>query len=75
MGEYKTISVPAEVKERLKEAKGDREWGDFLNDLYDEARRMRGERSFESLADELSEEELEKVAESSEEFRRRFELR
>lgn len=75
MSDYKTISVPAEVKKRLKKAKGEKEWGDFLSDLYDEAKREKRERAFGKLAEKISERELDKVIESSEEFRRRFELR
>lgn len=75
MSEYKTISVPAKVKKRLKEAKGEKEWGDFLSDLYDEARRKKRKRAFGKLAGKISEEELDKVIKSSKEFRRRFELR
>lgn len=75
MSEYKTISVPAEVKKRLKKAKGKKEWGDFLSDLYNEAKREKRKRAFGKLAGKISGEELDKVLESSEEFRRRFELR
>jgi hypothetical protein len=31
---YSTISVPEEVKRILERAKGEREWGPFLLELY-----------------------------------------
>lgn len=75
MGEYKTISVPEKVKRRLEGAKGDKEWGEFLLGLYGEIKRLKGERAFETLSEELSEEELGDILESSKEFREKFELR
>ena len=30
MSKYATISVPVEVKKRLEELKGEKEWGEFL---------------------------------------------
>ncbi len=74
MTTYKTISVPAEVKKKLEEAKDGKEWGDFLEDLYDEAKEKKGKRAFDDLVEELSEDELDKVLESSEEFRKGFEI-
>ncbi len=75
MSEYKTISVPAEVKKELKKAKGDKEWGEFLRDLYKEATEIKKKKSFEKLSNELSEEELENIKKSSKEFRENFKLR
>ncbi len=75
MSKYKTISVPEDVKKELEKAKDDREWGDFLEDLYEEAKEKRCKRAFEELVEELSEEELDKILESSDEFRRGFELK
>jgi len=72
---YVTISVPVEVKKVLEKAKGDKEWGSFLIELYEEVRRLRGESAFKELVEMLSEEELENILESSREFRRRFTLK
>ncbi|MEM0493689.1 MAG: antitoxin VapB family protein [Thermofilum sp.] len=71
---YATISVPAEVKEVLEKAKGDMEWGEFLLKLYLEARRIKRENAFRELAELLSGEDLEAIAQSSEEFRKGFAL-
>ncbi|MEM0094232.1 MAG: antitoxin VapB family protein [Thermofilum sp.] len=71
---YATISVPAEVKKVLEKAKGDMEWGEFLLKLYLEARRIKRENAFRELAELLSGEDLEAIAQSSEEFRKGFAL-
>jgi len=75
MNKYSTISVPVEVKRILEEAKGEEEWGDFLLKLYMEAKRLKAKESFEKLAEKLTEEEIESILKSREEFRKRFELR
>lgn len=75
MAKYATISVPLHVKRVLEEAKGRREWGDFLLDLYSEGKRLRGRRAFEELANMLTDKDLESIVESSREFRERFALR
>ncbi|MEF8832976.1 MAG: antitoxin VapB family protein [Candidatus Thermoplasmatota archaeon] len=75
MSKYKTISVPEDVKRELERAKNGREWGDFLKDLYEEAKEKKSKRAFEELVEGLSKEELDKILESSDEFRRGFELR
>ncbi len=74
MSNYSTISVPGEVKKALERAKGDREWGRFLMDLYAEAENAKRKRAFEKLAESLSEEDLEAIAESIGEFRERFRI-
>ncbi|MEM1909390.1 MAG: antitoxin VapB family protein [Thermofilaceae archaeon] len=71
---YATISVPAEVKEVLEKAKGNMEWGEFLLKLYLEARRIKRENAFRELVELLSGEDLEAIAQSSEEFRKGFAL-
>ena len=75
MAKYATISVPASIKKVLEEAKGRREWGEFLLDLYAEGKRLRSKRAFEELASALTEEDLKAIVESSREFRKRFALR
>ena len=74
MSKYSTISVPGEVKKALERAKGDREWGRFLMDLYAEAENARRSRAFEELAENLTDEDLEAISESSGEFRERFRI-
>nr|MDO8062838.1 hypothetical protein [Candidatus Freyrarchaeum guaymaensis] len=49
--------------------------GGFLLSLYMEAKALKGRRAFEELRETLSEEELDGILSSSEEFRRRFSLR
>lgn len=75
MSRYSTISVPEEVKKVLERAKGEKDWGDFLLDLYTEADRARRIRAFEKLVEKLSEEDLEYVLKSSKEFRESLEFR
>jgi len=75
LAKYATISVPVEVKKVLEEARGRREWGEFLLDLYAEGRRLRSKRAFEELANVLTEADLKMILESSREFRERFAFR
>ncbi len=74
MGKYATISVPVNVKKRLEKAKGDKEWGDFLLELYTERSLLKSKRAFEELASALHPEDLQSMAESSREFREKFTL-
>jgi hypothetical protein len=37
LSNYSTISVPGDVKKTLEEAKGDKDWGSYLLELYAEA--------------------------------------
>jgi len=70
LSKYSTISVPAEVKRVLEEAKGDEEWGEFLLELYARARAH----AFERLTEILTDEELNGIIESSRDFREGFSL-
>lgn len=74
MSKYATISVPVNVKKRLEKAKGDKEWGDFLLELYTERRLLKSKKAFEELAGILTAEDLLSMAESSREFREKFTL-
>ncbi|MCK4482096.1 hypothetical protein KAU55_02635, partial [Candidatus Bathyarchaeota archaeon] len=69
------ISVPAEIKKVLEEAKGENEWGEFLLNLYAEVKRLRSEEAFKKLARTLTDEDLRVIVESSREFRERFAFR
>jgi hypothetical protein len=73
--EYATISVPVEVKKRLEKAKGKKEWGAFLLELYTETRLLKSKKAFQELTETLSVEDLEVIAESSKEFREKFTFR
>ena len=75
MTEYATISVPVEVKRRLEKVKGKKEWGKFLLELYTEAQLLKSKKAFEELVEVLSEEDLETIEESSEEFRENLAFR
>ena len=72
--EYATISVPTDVKKRLEKAKGKKEWGEFLLELYTEGKRLKSKKAFEELTTILTEEDLKTASESSKEFREKFEL-
>jgi len=72
MTKYATISVPAEVKSLLEKAKGDKEWGDFILDLYKETRLLRSKKAFMDLTEIVTEEDLKAMAQSSREFREKF---
>ena len=69
MSKYSTISVQEEVKKVLERAKGEKEWGDFLLDLYNEADRARRTKAFEKLVEKLSDGDLESILKSSTELR------
>lgn len=75
MSKYSTISVPEKVKRVLERAKGKKEWGDFLLDIYTEADRARRIKAFEKLVEMLSDEDLESVVKSSREFREGLKFR
>ena len=75
MSKYSTISVPEEVKKVLERAKGEKDWGGFLLDLYTEADRGRRIKAFEKLMETLSDEDLESVLNSSREFRESLKFR
>jgi predicted CopG family antitoxin len=72
MSKYATISVPTEVKKRLEKGKGDKEWGDFLLELYTERRLLKSKKAFEEVANLLTSEDLKSLTKSSEEFREKF---
>jgi len=75
MGKYSTISVPEDVKAILGKRKGDKEWGEYLIEIYEAAEEERRRRAFEKIREMLTEEDYENMRRSSEEFRERFRLR
>lgn len=75
LSKYATISVPVEVKRRLEELKGEKEWGEFLLNMCTEGQRLKGKKAFDELRKLLTKEDLEVMRESSKEFREKFRLR
>ncbi len=75
MNRYSTISVPEDVKTRLEESKGDREWGEYLLDLVEEIEERRRLEAFRKLRELLTKEDYENMRESSRSFREEFKLR
>ena len=75
MSRYSTISVLREVKELLEREKGDKDWSNFLLELYRETRASKSRSAFERLRQLLTEEDLNSIERSSGEFREGFELR
>jgi predicted CopG family antitoxin len=75
LSKYVTISVPIDVKERLEKAKGKKEWGEFLLELYTEGRRLKGKKAFDELTNILTKTDLKTASESSSEFREKFTFR
>ncbi len=75
MKDYVTISVPREVKADLEKMRKGREWGEFLLDLSNEAKRLKSMRAFGKLSALLSEEELGRIDESSKDLREGLKLR
>lgn len=75
MAKYATISVPKSVKKLLEEARGAREWGEFLMELYNERTTLRSKRAFEEAVSLLTPEDLSSMLTCSKEFREKFALR
>jgi Putative antitoxin len=75
MNKYATISVPIGVKKRLEKAKGEKEWDEFLLEMFTEGQRLKGKKAFEEIRQLLTEEDLKAIRESSEEFRENFKIR
>ena len=75
MTKYATISVPADIKNLLEKAKGKKEWGEFILNLYTETQRLKSKKAFTELTEILTEEDLKLITESSKEFRERFAFR
>jgi Putative antitoxin len=75
VSKYVTISVPLEVKKRLEELKGEKEWGEFLLETVTEGQRLKSKKALEELRKLLTKEDLMAMRESSKEFRENFKLR
>jgi predicted CopG family antitoxin len=75
LSRYASISVLREVKELLEREKGNKDWSNFLLELYMEAKSSKSRSAFEKLRRLLTEEDLNNIEKSSKEFREGFELR
>jgi hypothetical protein len=75
MGKYSTISVPEDVKAVLEKRKGDKEWGEYLTEIYEAAEEARRRRAFEKIREMLTDQDYERIRRSSEEFRERLKPR
>jgi len=75
LSNYSTISVPEEVKRVLERAKGEKEWGAFLLEIYTEADLAKRTKAFERLVEKLSDRDLESIGKSSREFREGLKLK
>jgi predicted CopG family antitoxin len=74
MRKYSTISVPEEVKQTLEKNKGDKEWGEYLLELYQKAEEEQRHRAIERISEILSEEDFENMRKSSTKFREDFKI-
>ena len=74
MSNYSTISVPGDVKKTLEEAKGDRDWGSYLLELYTEADKARRSNAFHKLADILTDDDLKSIKDTSKELREKLKI-
>jgi len=59
----------------LEKEKKDRNWSDFLLELYKEYKTSRSRIAYEELRNLLDEKDLNGISKSIEEFRRRFKFR
>jgi predicted CopG family antitoxin len=75
MTKYSTISIPEDIKKKLEKVKGEKEWGQFIIDLYDEAQSLKRKKAFEELACMLTKEDLKAMTQSNKEFREKFAFR
>ena len=75
MGKYSTISVPEDVKAVLEKRKGDKEWGEYLIEIYEAAEEERRRTAFEKTRDLLTDDDYTNMRRSSEELRERLRLR
>ncbi|MEJ5292446.1 MAG: hypothetical protein WHS82_02525 [Candidatus Methanosuratincola sp.] len=71
---YVTISVPPRVKRALQRAKGNREWGEYLMELYRENLKLRKRKAYEELRSLLTPEDIGGIEASSKEFRGSFRI-
>jgi hypothetical protein len=75
MSRYSTISVPEKIKQTLEENKGERDWGEYLLELYTKAEEEKKRQALENISSLLTEEDFENMKKSSEKFRQDFVIR
>jgi hypothetical protein len=75
LAKYATISIPRNVKRLLEGAKGTRQWGEFLMELYNERTTLRSKRAFDETVNLLTSDDLTSILTSSKEFREKFSFR
>ena len=75
MAKYSTISVPEEIKQTLEEKKGNKEWGEYLIELYNKAEKEKKRQALEKITNLLTEEDFENMKKSSEKFREDFKIK
>ena len=75
MSKYAQFQFQLKLKSVWKNAKGEKEWGEFLLEMCTEGQRLKGKKAFEELRQLLSKEDLKAIRESSKEFRENFKLR
>ena len=69
LSKYATISVPIEIKKRLEQAKGEKEWGEFLLEMCTEGQHLERQKSLRRTHDNFSlKQDLKAIRESSKEF-------
>lgn len=74
MRRYSKISVPEDVKQKLEEKKGEREWGEYLLELYRKAEEEQRKRAIEKISELLSEEDFDNMRKSSNRFGEGFKI-
>lgn len=75
MSRYSTISVPEKIKQILEENKGERDWGEYLLELYTKAEEEKKRQALEKITSLLTDEDFENMKKSSEKFREDFVIR
>ncbi len=68
--ETTTITVKKNVKELLETGKGSKDWSSFLAELYSEWSARRSRRALSKLRELLTDEDIDRIAESSKKFRK-----
>ncbi len=69
MVKYSTISVPERVKAFLEKRKGDKDWGEYLIEIYEAAEEARRRRAFQEIREMLTDQDYENIRRSSRESR------
>lgn len=69
------ITISPKLKKELGEFKGDKDWNEFLSELFGVYKETKKEKQvFRELSEEFNENELDEIKKSSKEFRKNFDL-